>query len=151
MSVFYIYLYSHFVTVAIDNVHQLIKGYDSMHGYPGTPMPLIIANIKRFILELVPTEKCPPTFDHWPVIPDAAQQEGLPRHITGDCCRYAFLIGSCVTVPSPIPICLLTPEVLAASRPTLMYWLYHRHVPSISSFYSPTVSPTVVTIDVQDS
>ena len=85
----------------------------------------------------------PHAFDQWTIVTDAAQSEGLPRQTAGECARYAFLIASCLASPNPIPISLLTPTVLAASRPTLMSWLYHRHVPPISSSYSPSATAAV--------
>jgi hypothetical protein len=42
LTIFYIFLSSHFVTVAIDNVQQQIRGYDSLHGYPGTHSPCYV-------------------------------------------------------------------------------------------------------------
>jgi hypothetical protein len=50
----------------------------------------------------------------------------VPQQIIASC-RYAFLIASCLAAPSSIPISLLTPEAVASSRATLMYWLYHHH------------------------
>ena len=39
ITIFYMHLASYFVNVSIDNVQQCIKGYDSLHGYSGTPLP----------------------------------------------------------------------------------------------------------------
>jgi len=63
ITIFYIHLASHFVTVSIDNIQQHIKGYDSLHGYPGTPLHTIITNIIRYILDTIPPERRPPTFE----------------------------------------------------------------------------------------
>ena len=120
LSIFYVFLASHYVTITVDNTRQQIRGYDSMHAYPGTPLPIIISDIKRFITESTTTDQRPHDFDQWPTVTDAAQREGLPRQTAGDCARYAFLIASCLASLNPIPISLLTPTVVAASRPTLI-------------------------------
>ena len=102
ITIFYIHLASHFVTVSIDNLQQRIKGYDSLHGYPGTPLPTIISNILRYIRDTIPPELRPPTLEQWPIITDAAQQEGLLKQTSGDCSRYVYLIASCITANPPI-------------------------------------------------
>jgi hypothetical protein len=134
LAIFYVFLASHFVTVAIDKVSQQILGYDSLHGYTGTPLDLIISDIVHFILDSTTPYLRPQDFVQWPIITDAAQRVGMPRQITGDCCRYAFLIASCLAAPTPFPLCLLTPQVLDHSRTTLMSWLFHRMVPPITNF-----------------
>ena len=111
-----------------------------MHGYAGTHIPTIISNILRYILENVPAEQRPPNLEQWPIITDAAQQEGLLLQTAGDCNRYAFLIASCLASSLPIPISLLSPAVVANSRHTLMHWLLHRHVPPITNYYSPSAT-----------
>ena len=103
-------------------------------------MAIIISDIKRFIKESTPPDQLPHDFDAWTTVTDAAQREGLPRQTADDCARYAFLIASCLASPNPIPISLLTPAVVAASRPTLMFWLYNGRVPPISSYYSPSAT-----------
>ena len=115
LSIFYVFLASHFVTITIDNTRQQIRGYDSLHGYPGTPLHIIISDIKRFIIESTTLDQRPHDFDQWTIVTDAAQSEGLSRQTADDCARYAFLIASCLASPNPIPISLLTPTVLAAS------------------------------------
>jgi hypothetical protein len=60
LTIFYIFLSSHFVTVAIDNVQQQIRGYDSLHGYPGTPLATFIEDIVRFICDsTTPDQRSP--------------------------------------------------------------------------------------------
>ena len=140
LAIFYVFLASHFVTITIDHTSRQLRGYDSIHGYPGTPLDIIISDIKRFIKESTPVDQLPSDFDAWTTVTDAAQREGLPRQTADDCARYAFLIASCLASPNPIPISVLTPAVVAASRPTLMSWLYHQHVPPISSYYSPSAT-----------
>ena len=63
ISIFYIHLASHFVTVSFDNAHQCINGYDSLNGYSGTPLPMIISNILRYIHDTIIPEQRPPTLE----------------------------------------------------------------------------------------
>jgi hypothetical protein len=78
LSIFYVFLASHFVTITIDNTSRQLRGYDSIHGYPGTPLDIIISDIKRFIKESTPADQLPTDFDAWTTVTDAAQREGLP-------------------------------------------------------------------------
>jgi hypothetical protein len=139
---FPIYLPGHFALIIVNHTTHEITSYDSLYGPSNEKLLQKYANAIRDLLKdeaqaqgLAETE--------WTIVMDGAQRYNLPRQINGvDCGRYVTQIALCRTADEPIPLSLLTPELLASSRTFLAISLAERSFPALSSIYTACTSNT---------